>query len=256
MTDDNPGSLLTDATVALEARCRQLLSAAEESTERLAKLFTDDEIVITCAACLAFMEALAHTAPEEFAKSREAFVRLRDVTMRVNLMVAGAVRFNPRLMAFAVSAEETLFSMLLAGDATVAVLSEVGMRFRLQVETFLSVVFTGLRLELERPDRMEGGQGRLLAKLKSNLASLQRSQKSILWYVSGKASEFKPKDRREISAIRQTMVEFAGLLLDRNPGMSHRTAAVNVIRKFENVPGAYEDADSFRRQIDRARTSG
>ena len=108
---------------------------------------------------------------------------------------------------------------------------------------------------------LEPTEEELMARLDNLIKDVERinaksnqqlkNERSIMWLVSDRSPEYKPKDAREISAIKNVMVQFAQTLIDKDPNLSERSAAAIVVKKFSGIKGVYDDPETLRRQINR-----
>ena len=100
---------------------------------------------------------------------------------------------------------------------------------------------------IRKLDELKGSEGTLNTKA-SAATSLQNL---ILWYASGNDPRYKPKNGRSVTAIKELMVREGLAMLAKNASLSERSAADILVRKYADVPGAYDDVETLRKQLNR-----
>ena len=96
-------------------------------------------------------------------------------------------------------------------------------------------------------DELKGSVGTLNTKT-SAATSLQNL---ILWYASGNDPRYKPKNGRSLTAIKEMMVKEGIVMLTKNAALSERSAADILVRKYADIPGAYNNVEALRKQLNR-----
>lgn len=99
---------------------------------------------------------------------------------------------------------------------------------------------------------------RRLEELKSSVRTLNTKanmsaaiEELILWYASGNDPRYKPKDGRTLAAVREFMVNEGLSMLAKDASLSERSAADILVRKYVGLPGAYDDVEALRKQLNR-----
>jgi len=85
-----------------------------------------------------------------------------------------------------------------------------------------------------------------------HLRSIEAKTDIILWHTSGNDPRFAVKDGRSLDAVRELMVKEGVAMMLKNGSLNSTAVAESLVQKFARIPGAYEDSNSLRRQIDRA----
>lgn len=99
----------------------------------------------------------------------------------------------------------------------------------------------------EKVDGLQRG----IATLNKKVNVLQGSQELVLWYVSGEDERFRPGDQRKMSAVKELMVREALAKIRQGDERSQLSICHAVFQKFQGIPGAYSDINSFCRQVNR-----
>lgn len=81
--------------------------------------------------------------------------------------------------------------------------------------------------------------------------SLKVGQELVLWYVSGEDARFRPDDQRKVAAVKELMVREAVGKISCGDLLSVRSVCANVFCKYQDLPGSYDNFNSFYRQVKR-----
>lgn len=268
---------LVPAIDAIVRVCDDIVRTIEERREEASGLFSPKKRRMLTRLCLEFAFALAETPSNRLAQTRGDILRLRQHLVAANDAIASLLDADPKTIGGIAACEETLIELLLEANPAVRILAGLVKERPTTVHLTLSLAFSDLRQQLEDAvgcpssplsriaHRIAATVIRLLLPeirkiLKSygeaqarDAAERRKTSELILWYASGNDPRFKPRDGRCTSAIKDHMVREGLSMMAKDGSLSERSAADALVRKYYGIPGAYTDAESLRRQINRTK---
>lgn len=257
---------VTHAAQAILERCEAIVTGCNNSS--VSKLFSPSEIRKTNDICLGFMKAVAESSQKELVENRPLFSRLRQTVLMTNRLLSDRILLVSSEMETINTAENWLFDELELHPNRIRIAARSGVLAIHQIDAILTNLFSavrdGLALAEGKPSQKTkiletclgasiAGILRQLTNLNQNSRRILKLERTNLYYSSGQDPAIKPKDGREIPPIRTAMVNHALTLIEKDPDLSAHAAARNVIRQYIGVPDAYQDIDTFAKQISRSR---
>ena len=257
---------VTHAVQAILERCKEIVAHGDIGS--VAELFSPVGIRKTNDICLDFMKAIAGSSRKELVENRPLFARLRQAVLTTNRLLADRIQLVSSEMDTINTAEAWLFDELEHHPNRIRITARSGVLAIHQIDAILSNLFSAIRDGLalaegkpsQRTKILEACFGESIAAILRQLTNLNQNSRRILkleranlYYNSGQDPAIKPKDGREIPPIRTAMVNHALALIEKNSDLSAHAAARNVIRQYIGVPEAYQDVDTFAKQISRSR---
>lgn len=257
--------------------CDDIVRTIEEHREKAAGLFAPKKSRGITRLCLDFAFALAETPSDRMAQMHKDILRLRQHLVAANDAIAGLLDADPKTIGGIAACEETLIELLLEANPAVRILAGLVKERPTAVRLTLSLAFSDIRQQLE--DAV-GCQSSPLPRIAHRIASAvvrfllpeirqilksygeaqardaaerRKTSELILWYASGNDPRFKPRDGRQANAIKDHMVREGLSMMAKDGSLSERSAADSLVRKYHGIPGAYTDAETLRRQINRTK---